>query len=75
MDNFDGIEEYLTQVVSEALENIENKCNCQDIAAKFPEEYSISYCAEEFTRDMEDSRNNAVDAVVQYLLDQLFYNY
>lgn len=74
MTHYDDIEDYLTEVVSNALETIENKCNCQDIAAQFPE-YSISYCADEFTRDMEDSRNNAVDAVVQYLLDQLFYNY
>lgn len=74
MDNYDAIEDYLTEVVSEALETIEDKCNCQDIAAQFPE-YSIAYCADEFTSDMEDSRNNVVDAVVQYLMLQLFYNY
>lgn len=74
MDKFDAIGDYLTEVVSEALETIEDKCNCQDIAAQFPE-YDIEYCADEFTKEMEDSRNNVVDAVVQYLVLQLFYNY
>lgn len=66
------IEEYISGVIEDALTNIEDQNSAQLISSMFPE-YDIDWCAEDFTRDMENQRNAIIDRLVAYFMNIYFY--
>lgn len=66
--------EYISGQVEDLLEKFEAETPCQLYANKFPK-YNADWCADAFTSYLEDSRNALIDKIVDYVLDELFYNY
>lgn len=69
---YSKIEEYISGVVEDAITNVEDQNSAQLIRSMFPE-YDIDWCAEDFTRDMEDQRNAIIDRLVEYFMNIYFY--
>lgn len=69
-----ALRDYLTAKVEDALFDLEDENNTAVIYHEFPN-YNPDWCKEDFNVDDNDTRDNVVNKIVDYLMNNLLYYY